>query len=116
MGRCRHCGQNAGNNRRTCKLCSLEDRHTSTESQRTPLETHDGRSVGAWIRVDGTWHASVAFDGYVHEFACNHEFDDFPAGKATLHHHCVNVDAICDGCRKEIAPESVPPAWEDTDS
>ena len=112
--KCRRCPNHVGPGQRLCKECSLEQRYdTDATHARTPLETLDGRTVGSWILVDGTWHASVAFDGHVHEFACGHEWDDFPADGCRLDHHGIDAEAICRGCREAIDPESVPMEWRD---
>lgn len=113
MSHCRKCDQRTAPNRRLCKSCSREDRHDVTHYTREPLELEDGRSVGSWIRVGDTWHASVGFDGYVHEFGCGSEFDDFPAGSSSLDHYAIDPESICQGCREAIDPESVPHEWRD---
>lgn len=108
---CRDCGQNTGPKRRLCNSCALEARETT--DQTTPLETESGETVGVWIRSKETWHASIAFDGHVHDFACGLIFDDFPADGASINHHALAHDRVCPDCRASIDAESMPDPWAD---
>ncbi|WP_455448126.1 DUF1643 domain-containing protein [Natrinema thermotolerans] len=117
--KCRQCGRGTGSNRRLCTDCEREARDTSEPS--TPLETTAGDAVGAWICVDGTWHASVAFDGSAYDFACGDGFADFPAEDVTHSHHALDHESVCLDCRAAIDPASIPDPWadvigDDTDS
>ncbi|OLZ39120.1 hypothetical protein A6E15_19345 [Natrinema saccharevitans] len=109
--KCRQCGQGTGPNRRLCTDCEREARDTYEPS--TPLETTAGDGVGAWICVNGTWHASIEFDGFHYDFACGDGFDDFPAEDVTHSHHALDHESVCADCRAAIDPESIPDPWAD---
>lgn len=107
---CRDCGQTTGPKRRLCKPCTLEARETREAT--TPLQTDAGQNVGAWIRTGETWHASVAFDGYEHEFACLDTFTNFPAADVSIDHHALAHEHVCPDCRAAIDAESMPEPWK----
>ncbi|WP_228434578.1 PadR family transcriptional regulator [Natrarchaeobaculum aegyptiacum] len=112
MGRkCRRCSQRTGPKRRLCKSCAREERFDGRPSPTTPLETVDGEPVRSWVDVDGTWHASIAFDGHEHVFACGTVFTAFPADAVTQYLGRLEPDTVCPDCRAALDHETIPGPW-----
>lgn len=56
-----------------------------------------------WIQAPNkTWHASISFDGYVHELACEYVLRPEHADDLRLDKTTIRISETCDDCRDAL--------------
>ncbi len=95
MTKCADCGQTTAPGRRVCKDCSIEDRHGTSADH---FDTND--DVHCWVQdVDGTWHASIDFEGTRHVTACGEALET-PVADVKHDPRYFNQAHTCEACER----------------